>query len=621
MVIYNICYDIVALVLLLVIILLYYMKRGVSNYQNRLFFMLIICALAGAVFDIIDVSFSNAGSSIPNWLKYISTGGCYFLQVLEALMVFYYVLGITTTWEETKRYVKVVTIVPYLIMMLLTVTTHFTHLIYSYNRQGEYIRGNGRIIVILLSLFYLLLAAGRILRLRDSFSRETRITLWVVTGIGTAGVVIQTLVPTLMTQMLGVAFCLLITFFTLQNPFLEMDNYLRVYNKRVFVTMTSFDFAAGKKFSVIVLMLDDISFLQRNLGIEHVRTLQKSVIEEIRKTEPEALIYHISDSCFCIVINSLYKLRMDEITDYLLAQFDQPWMINDISTLLSAHICRIECPEDASNANEILDVVSCLNDTTLGDRIVYVKDLNIRERNKYQEKEQMIRDAVEYSQFDVCYREIYSVSVKRTIGAEIALCLHGEDGMIYSDECKELFERSGLSFRVGIYLFRAACDYLVSSRVAGKQIESVEIGISIFMCMHQKFLDEIIWLMKEYKISPGTIRLKITESEALDSSKQLKEMMKRFSDAGVWFSLDDYGAGYTNISYIYELPFSHVEMSPEVLSAALADEQAMEILKNSVDMLHELDMQVVICNPRTGIQEEVLDDVQCDYLIGTYQQL
>ncbi len=618
---YNVCYDVVALVLLVVIILLYLMKRGIPNYQNRLFLLLIFCALAATVFDIVDVLFINAGSALPNWMKYISSGGCFVLQMLEALLVFYYVLGITTTWRETRLSLKAATIIPYIIALFLTVTSYYTHLIYYYDEQGNYIRGEGRFITIALGIFYLFLAAGRIWLLKKSFTKETRITLWIITMIGTTGVVIQSLMPHMITQMFGTTLCLLIAFFTLQNPFLAIDGDLRVYNRSIFITMTSYDFAAKKKFSVLVLMLDDISFLQRNLGIEHVREMQRSVIEELRKVEKGALIFHISDSCFCMVFNQLYSQQIDSIMERIAGKFDSPWMIHDISTLLSAHLCRIECPEDAANVKEILDVVSYLGAETLGGQIVSVKDLNIRERNQHKQREQLIRDAVEYSKFDVCYRKIYSIAQKKTIGAEIALCVIGEDGLIYSSECKDLLEKTGLSFRVGIYLFRKACDYLVSMRKAGQEIVSVEVGISIFMCMHQRFLDEIIWLMKEYRINPGSIRLKITESEALDSSRQLQEMMKKFSDAGIWFALDGYGVGYTNISYIYELPFSHVEMSREVFAAALTDEQAMSILKNTINMLHELDMQVVIRGINPGKEQDVLQQIQCDYTIGSYQQL
>ncbi|MDO5574575.1 MAG: GGDEF domain-containing protein [bacterium] len=618
---YNVCYDVVALVLLLVIILLYFMKRGIPNYQNRLFLLLIFCALVAAIFDIADVTFINAGSKIPNWMKYISSGGCYVLQMFEALLVFYYVLGITTTWKETKFYVKAATIIPFMIASLLTFTTYFTHLLFYYDEQGNYIRGEGRIISVLVGIFYLVLAVVRIWLLKKSFTFETRVTLWIVTLIGTTGVVVQTLMPKMITQIFGVTLCLLIIFFTLQNPFLAIDSDLRAYNRSIFITMTSYDFAAKKQFSVIIIMLDDISFLQRNLGIEHVRALQRSVVDELRRTEEGALIFHINDSCFCMVFNQLYSQRIDEIMGRILKKFDKPWMIHDISTLLSAHLCRVECPQDAANVKEILDVVSCLGEDTLGSRIVSASDLRIRERNQHKQREQLIRDAVEYSKFDVCYRKIYSIAQKKAVSAEIALCVIGENGLIYSSECKDLLEKTGLSFRVGIYLFRRACDYLTSAQRAGQEIESVEIGISIFMCMHQKFLDEIIWLMKEYKISPGTIRLKITESEALDSSHQLQEMMKKFSDAGIWFSLDGYGTGYTNISYIYELPFSHVELSREVFAAALADEQAMSILKNTIHMLHELDMQVVVCETQKGMSEETLREIQSDYTIGFYQQL
>lgn len=621
MVTYNICFDIVALVLLLVIVLLYFIKRGIPSYQNHLFFLLILCALVACVFDIADVVFINAGNRIPNWLKYISSSGCFVLQVLEALLVFYYVVGITNTWKEIKLRVKAATIIPYIIMLILTVTNYYTRIIFYFDEQGNYVRGSARDITILLGVFYLILAAGRIRLLKSSITKGNRIILWIITIITIAGVAAQTFVAGLITQMFGITLCLLIAFFTLQNPFLTIDSYLKVYNRSSFVTMTSLDFAAGKKFSVIAVMIDDISFMQRNFGIERVRALMREVAARFRELEEDVLIYHINDACFCLVISGIYRDSIDGIMDEIARKFERPWKLNDILTVLSVHQCRIDCPEDVGKLEDVFDVISYVSEESMGAKIVYAHDLDVEGRNVQKLREQVIRDAIEYSLFDVCYREIYSVETGQPVGVEITLSVTGDDGVFYTDDCKELLEKTGQNFRVGIYLFRSACDYLVRSRAVGKKIDSVEIGISIFLCMQPEYLREILWIMKEYKINPGTIRLKITESEAVDSSKQLQEMMKKFSEAGVWFTLDGYGTGYSNISYIYELPFAYVQMDRAVFQAAIGDEQAMRILKNTINMLHELDMQVVISQTELDRHTELLREIQCDYTIGSYRQL
>lgn len=106
MVTYNICYDVASFVMLFVIIILFLIRREVLNYQNRLFLMLILCAFFGTMADIIELSFISAGSSIPIWMKYISSGACFVIQSMEALLVLFYFLGITNSWWKIKKTCK-----------------------------------------------------------------------------------------------------------------------------------------------------------------------------------------------------------------------------------------------------------------------------------------------------------------------------------------------------------------------------------------------------------------------------------------------------------------------------------------------------------------------------------
>ena len=82
-----------------------------------------------------------------------------------------------------------------------------------------------------------------------------------------------------------------------------------------------------------------------------INTLVVTVI-----VKEKAVIYHVNDSCFCLVFNSLYDQQLDRIMEQMMEQFEKPWLINDISTLLSAHLCRIECPEDAADVKEYFKI-------------------------------------------------------------------------------------------------------------------------------------------------------------------------------------------------------------------------------------------------------------------------
>lgn len=618
MVVYNICYDIAAIILLVLIIGLYFLKRGIPNYQNRLFFMLIICTMVSALFDIMDVIAMGMYERSPEWVRYFTSGGCYVIQIMEAMLVLIYVWGFTHTWKEMSIYLRTLIVAPFLVMTFLTVTTKYTHILFYYDENAVYVRGEWQLLAIGTALFYLLLVAWHVWRLQYTLSKSFKVILVSMMAIAAAGVIVQTVIPGQLTQMFASALCVLITFFTLQNPFLKIDNYLRVYNRSSFVTMTSLDFVTAKKFSVIAITMDDFSFLQKSMGISQLNSLQREVAGHLKEYGKDIFVYYIEEGCFCMVLNSSYADCIDEMLKKLEIRFREPWSANEISTVLSAHFCRIECPETAKSVEEIFDIVSCIANEPTPERVVSVEDIDIIGKNEQLIRERMIKDAIEYSQFEICYKNIFSLQEKRVNGVEVILKMYGEDGYLYSNECKDLLEKTGQIFRIGVYLFRKACAFLASEEAENKGIQYAEISVSIFLCMQPKFLQEAIWIMQQYKIKPGSVKLKVVESEAFDSPKELREMMLRLKEAGVCFALDEYGTGYANIAFIYELPFSQIEFDKEVFYAAITEDLAMRTLKTTLGMLRELKLQTMICGILTEEQLVQIQELDCDFAMGPF---
>lgn len=620
MVTYNICYDVAAFVMLLVIILLFLIRRGTSNYQNRLFFALVFCAFLGTSADIIDILFLNATAYIPVYLKYLSSGSCFLLHGLEAMLVMFYFLGITNSWWKTKLFVKMALIIPYICTALFIITSFRTKLIYYFDEAGVYHRGSACMFTYMLALFYLLIATVYICYLRKFLSRDTHIILLFIMAIAATGAIIQLSVPGMTTQMFSTALSLYIMFFTLQNPFLSIDSYLRVYNRSAFVHMTSLNFATGKKMTVLFLSINDFAFLQSSFGVEPIRRMLRELARKLKTLERNILVYHVSEFCFCLVPNGNYpQSRIGELADKIEQLFEKPWEINEVLTMLTIHICRVDCPKEAESVEEIFEIGSCLPEQKQSGTRVLVSEMDIKGRSRKRQREQRVKDTIADSKYEVCCRGLYSLLMNKTNSAELSLRVSDtEGGYLYSNDCKELLEKTGLIFQVGVILFQEACKFISSGSPHKRSFDSVEIGISIFLCMQSEYLQEITDLMRQYDIKPGMIRLKISESEAMDSTKQLQKMMNRYSELGVWFSLDGYGTGYSNISYIYELPFSHIEIDKEVFQAALTDSKAMDIMKNSIQMLHELDMQVVIGDAAAKEEQDLLCDMGCDYVIEEY---
>jgi len=428
---------------------------------------------------------------------------------------------------------------------------------------------------------------------------------------------IQMTFPGELTQSFAMVICLYIVFFTIQNPFLEIDTNLNVYNKKTFVSMMKLDYMSVEPFAMVIIELDDFDFLKKSIGVKQCTWILTALGQFLNSLEKDAVIYHTTEAGFSAVLHNKTEEDILHFMDLIEARFDQPFTVNGTTMMMSVHICRINLPEDAANVEEVLDLFEYISAEHHTNKRMTVFSLNISQRKARAELEQKIQDAIEYSKFEDYNQGIYSVRNDRIEGVEIDLKILSEDKTyLLSEESELVLADPQLAFRVGIYLFRKACSLLTTEAAAKHQIQFAEINVSVFVCMQREFLNEVKWILKEYHIRPGAVILRILEDEAMESQAELKHMMDVMVDAGVTFSLGNYGTGYSNISYVYELPFSRIEITKDVFATALVDERARKVLKNSIDMLNELQIDIVISGADTDQAKRLAMEMGCSYIKG-----
>jgi EAL domain-containing protein (putative c-di-GMP-specific phosphodiesterase class I) len=124
--------------------------------------------------------------------------------------------------------------------------------------------------------------------------------------------------------------------------------------------------------------------------------------------------------------------------------------------------------------------------------------------------------------------------------------------------------------------------------------------------------------MKQYEIHPNQINFEITETSAMTTNAAVSLNINSFVDNGIDLSLDDYGTGYSNISYLYHLPFSIIKIDKSILWSADKNAKANITLANIFNMAKKLDMHIVVEGVETEEQIKKLISLKCDYFQGYY---
>ena len=124
-------------------------------------------------------------------------------------------------------------------------------------------------------------------------------------------------------------------------------------------------------------------------------------------------------------------------------------------------------------------------------------------------------------------------------------------------------------------------------------------------------------LQKSFNIRPSEINFEITESAYDNSSDIMAENIRKISEAGFSISLDDYGTGYSNMQRILDIPLSIVKIDKSLVDT-INTKKGRTVIKNTISMMHDIDMHLVVEGIETEDVLNTLDGMGADYIQGFY---
>ena len=142
--------------------------------------------------------------------------------------------------------------------------------------------------------------------------------------------------------------------------------------------------------------------------------------------------------------------------------------------------------------------------------------------------------------------------------------------------------------------------------------------------MQNDFANQVVEQIEKSGVDPGLVTFEITESVAAGDYGFLERLMSGLREREHRFAMDDYGTGYSNISYMYEMPFSIIKIDKSILWKAKdprtgeSEKNGYIYLENTIHMLKEMGYSVLVEGVETVEQKMLLEELGCDYLQGYY---
>lgn len=233
--------------------------------------------------------------------------------------------------------------------------------------------------------------------------------------------------------------------------------------------------------------------------------------------------------------------------------------------------------------------------------------------------EQMLDEAMKEDRIEVFYQPIFSTKAKKFVSAEALVRMRDRDGnLVPPGAFISVAEATGKILQLGEIVFEKVCRFFTKEQLEQYGLHYIEVNLSVIQCGYPGLADDYIGIMEKYQINPKFINLEITESASMAAKKTLLENMRRLMEYGVYFSLDDFGTGQSNLNYIVDMPVNIVKFDREMSQAFFQDEKAKYVMNAAMQMIHGMKLKIVSEGIETEEQYLAMEELCIDYIQGYY---
>ena len=206
----------------------------------------------------------------------------------------------------------------------------------------------------------------------------------------------------------------------------------------------------------------------------------------------------------------------------------------------------------------------------------------------------------------------------RMFGVEALLrWQHPEHGMVTPDDFIPQAEESGLIMPLGQWVLQTACEQLATW---GQRPETEKLSIAINVSMrqfrHPEFVEQVLGMIAQTGIRAHRLKLELTESLLATGLEITIAKMGRLKDAGVTLSIDDFGIGYSALSYLKYLPLDQLKIDRAFVKDVLTDPNDAAIARTIIGLAQSLGLGVVAEGVETEEQRAFLAKHGCECYQG-----
>ncbi|MFL9879594.1 EAL domain-containing protein [Herbaspirillum rhizosphaerae] len=254
---------------------------------------------------------------------------------------------------------------------------------------------------------------------------------------------------------------------------------------------------------------------------------------------------------------------------------------------------------------------------------IYPTPIVVDEQNQVEKErlffESSLRQAVLNKEFYLQYQPVISMRTGDIIGFEALIrWTHPSLGVVPPSHFVSVAEELGLIEDIGEWVLMTACLDMRNREAAGLVPLRVAVNVSPYQFSSPRLTDLIQRAIERNALDTSMLCLEITEGAVMLDTENTRTTLKRLKAMGIDLLLDDFGTGFSSLSYLKRFPFDRVKIDRSFVTNLAENSDDAAITKAIISMAHSLGIKVIAEGVETEAQFVLLRDQQCDEMQGYF---
>ncbi len=229
-----------------------------------------------------------------------------------------------------------------------------------------------------------------------------------------------------------------------------------------------------------------------------------------------------------------------------------------------------------------------------------------------------LRQAMEQDQLVLHFQPKINIRTRKILDVEALIrWQHPEYGFIPPVEFIPPAERTGLIKPLTMWVLKTVARHRTEWSRRGVDIH-ISANLSVRNLEDPQLPNQVSELLTPANLRAGWLKMEITESAIISDSARAMDVLNTLSRMGVRFSIDDFGTGYSSLVYLKQLPVDEIKIDKAFLKDMAVNENDAVIVRSTIELGHNLGLQVVAEGVENKETWNRLDALGCDAAQGYY---